>query len=118
MFSEATALTKSPQIKLRTTSQSCCHAMFYYCPALETLSKLLPLGLDLYCYAYMYYNCGKIKLSFLETGEYVNEYKIPYSGNSGYVSTGAVDTMFGGTGGTYTGDPIVGQTYYTSNEVV
>lgn len=66
-----------------------------------------------YCYSYMFNGCRSLKLSSTQTGEYANEYKL---GDEAY--EGALDYMFYGTGGTFTGSPRAGQTLWTSNEIV
>lgn len=118
MFSGCSNLTSSPKIMLTTLAGYCCNYMYSNCQNMITIPKLYSLAVTpTYCYAYMFNNCIKIKLSQTQTGEYINEYRIPITGTG----TTAVDSKSGmlyQTGGTFTNDPIINRTYYTPNEVV
>lgn len=70
-----------------------------------------------YCYSFMFSGCTSIKLAISKSHEYDKEYRIPKSGN-GVTATSALNNMFKGTGGTFTGTPSINTTYYTSNTIV
>jgi hypothetical protein len=65
----------------------------------------------------MFEDCTNIKLSTTQTGDYQTSYRIPTTG-TGSTATYAMTDMFTNTGGTFTGDPSINTTYYTSNTVV
>ena len=54
----------------------------------------------------------------MQVSEYVNSYRIPAigTGTDGGIST--KNFMFSNTGGTWTGEPDLNTTYYTSNTIV
>ena len=100
-----------------TMAENCYRNMFYGCTALITAPALPATTLASSCYQLMFSGCTKIKLSTTKTGDYQTAYRIPTSG-TGTTATDALDNMFGGTGGTFTGTPEINITYYTSNTVV
>lgn len=120
MFYNCTGLTTLPSDLLfaTTLASNCYYSMFYGCTNLTTLPKLIAMTLKSYCYYRMFYNCTKIKLSTTQTGEYVNEFRIPYGTATGTVAGSALIDMFTNTGGTMQGTPAINTTYYTSNQVV
>lgn len=77
--------------------------------------KLSPTALSNYCYRRMYYGCSNLKFASNTTiitgGRYSHAYRIPTSGTA---SGGSNQTyqMWTNTGGSYTGTPTLGTTYY------
>ena len=117
MFDGCTSLTTAPSLQATTLASRCYQSMFFGCGSLTTIPALPAATLSDSCYYYMFYNCTKIKLSTTQTGEYQTAYRIPKS-STGTNAASALTNMFGGTGGTFTGEPSINTTYYTSNTVV
>ena len=63
----------------------------------------------------MFSGCTNLKLSSTKTNEYMQEYRIPSSGN-GVTASSALSGMFINTGGTFTGTPSIDTTYYLSSD--
>ena len=119
MFYGCTSLTTAPELPATTLASSCYGYMFRGCTSLTTAPELPATTLAENCYRFMFFDCVKIKLSTTQTGEYQTPYRIPISG-AGTTATDALENMFYGTGGTFTGTPEINTTYYlsTSNTVV
>lgn len=117
MFASCYSLVRPPRLPATTVGKTCYDQMFAGCRNLETIPRLPALVLADMCYLYMFNGCSKIKMSEVQTGEYTNEYRIPASG-TGQNANRATWFMFGHTGGTFTGDPTVNTTYYTSNAII
>ena len=97
----------------------CYSYMFAGCTSLVTAPALPATTLAFVCYYNMFNYCSKIKLSTTKTGTYTQEYRIPTSG-TGTDAEVALESMFEGTGGTFTGTPTINTTYYldSSNTIV
>lgn len=117
MFSGCSSLVTVPALPADTLDTYCYQYMFEKCTSLETLHDLPALTLKNYCYSYMYNGCTKIKLSTSQIDEYQTAFRIPSSG-TGTTASNALNAMFTGTGGTFTGAPTINTTYYTSNTVI
>ena len=117
MFISCTSLTVAPTLPATTLASYCYGSMFNSCTGLTTLPKLNALTMTPGCYLGMFYNCTKIKLSTTLTGIYDTAYRIPTTG-TGTTATDALASMFGSTGGTFTGTPTINTTYYTENTPV
>ena len=124
MFGYCTALIDTPKfdivnyhIDVPAGSYGIYENMFRGCTNLETLPRLSIKDIPNQAYRNMFKGCTKIKLSETQTGEYQNEFRIPYDGY-GTVGTNSLEDMFASTGGTFTGTPTVNTTYYTSNQVL
>lgn len=117
MFCGCSNLKNAPVLKASNIDQSGFARMFYDCKSMETIPALYPVTLANTCYQYMFNGCNKIKMSSTQTGEYQNEYRIPYTG-TGTAGTNSLQNMFFGTGGTFTGTPMPNVTFYTSNTVL
>ena len=141
MFTGCTALTKAPALPATTLANSCYYGMFQDCTGLTQASALPATTLAVYCYRSMFqgctvltqapvlpattlaencyykmfYNCTSLKLSSTKTGEYIQEYRIPSSGE-GVTALNALFNMFTSTGGAFTGTPEVNKTYYLSSD--
>ena len=120
MFSGCTSLTKAPELPATTLMNSCYFSMFENCTSLAKLPALPATTLNNACYLQMFYGCTSLKLSSTQTGEYIQEYRIPTTGTgtagAGTTATGALDNMFTNTGGTFTGTPAINTTYYLSTD--
>ena len=119
MFNSCRSLSRPPIISATSIYSSgglSCTGMFSGCSSLNVLPKLNIISLQNQTYQNMFVNCSLIKLSTEQTGEYQNEYRIPFTG-TGTVKNNSLATMFTNTGGTFTGTPTINTTYYTSNEV-
>ena len=117
MFRGCTSLTTAPALPATTLADYCYNSMFNGCTSLTTAPALPATTLASACYYSMFNGCTKIKMSSTKTGDYQKEYRIPTSG-TGTTATSALNNMFSGTGGTFTGTPEINTTYYTSNTVV
>lgn len=115
MFSNCTSLIQAPNLPATTLADSCYFGMFHGCTSLTQIFALPATTLVERCYMYMFRNCTSLKLSSTRTDKYVQEYRIPSSGN-GVTIAGALDDMFVGTGGTFTGTPEINTTYYLSSD--
>ena len=91
--------------------------MFNGCTSITALPALPATTLATNCYYQMFQNCSNIKISETQTGDYVNEYRIPPTGTA-VDASGATNSMFASTGGTFTGTPTINTTYYTSNTII
>lgn len=119
MFKGCTALTDAPALPAETLATGCYSEMFRDCTSLVQLPKLSALWLPWTCYNGMFWGCGKIKLSQVQTDEYVYPYRIPTKGTGSGDEVGrAMGGMFSGTGGTFATTPSINTTYYTSNTVI
>ena len=89
--------------------------MFANCERLKQAPKLPATTLAVTCYSNMFDGCTSLKLSETKTEEYIQEYRIPSSGD-GTTSSDALTRMFYSTGGTFTGTPNINTTYYLSSD--
>ncbi len=115
MFRGCTSLTKAPVLPATTLAKNCYRYMFRACENLTELPALPATTLAQNCYAYMFYGCLKIRISdqagTFDGITYSAEYRIPSTGTGTPVED-ALDDMFGGTGGKFTGTPNINTTYY------
>lgn len=119
MFRGCTALTNAPALPAETLAEGCYGSMFKDCTSLVQLPKLSALWLPWTCYSSMFSGCSRIKLSQVQTDEYVYPYRIPTKGTGSGDNVGrAMGAMFSSTGGTFASTPSINTTYYTSNEIV
>jgi hypothetical protein len=119
MFSGCTSLTTAPALPAETLEDHCYNAMFSDCTSLATVPTLPAKTMAKDCYKGMFMNCSKIKMSTsYDATNYPNEYSIPQAGSGGTTASNWNTSMFSGTGGTFTGDPVINTTYYTSNTIV
>ena len=117
MFNGCASLTTPPALPATTLATYCYTNMFNGCASLTTAPALPATTLTSNCYKSMFSSCSGIRLSTTQTGEYQTEYRIPTSGE-GTDATGALNSMFSATGGTFKGTPVINTTYYTSNTVI
>lgn len=104
MFAYCTSLTIAPELPAATLSDGCYDSMFSACSNLTSAPELLATTLATYCYSSMFSNCTKLKVN-TTSGNKI--FTCPST-----IPTWAVTNMFAGTGGTFTGTPTAGTTYY------
>ena len=114
MFYNCTSLTSAPALPATTLKTECYSSMFSGCTSLTSAPALPATTLQNYCYSNMFTNCKSLKFSSTSTGEYIYAYRIPSSG-TGSTASNWNSSMFSGTGGTYTSNPNLNTTYYTTN---
>lgn len=117
MFRKCTSLTTPPALPATTLNDNCYEWMFYQCSSLSSLPKLPATTLANGCYYYMFGSCTLIKISSSKTWAYKTEYRIPTTW-SWTTASDALYRMFYSTWWTYTSDPSINTTYYTSNTLV
>ena len=118
MFSGCTNLTQAPALPAIKLAVNCYSEMFSGCTNLTQAPVLPATTLTEGCYGGMFGGCTSLKLSSTHTGEYMQEYRIPSSGE-GTTATDALTGMFTVTGGTFTGTPAINTTYYlSSNNII
>ena len=112
MFSGCTSLVNAPKLPATTLSGACYKQMFYGCTSLVSI-PVLPATTTLpeMCYQEMFSGCTSLKLSTTASLEYQRPFRIPASGTITTVEGHALDNMFSGTGGSFTGTPSK-ETYY------
>ena len=115
MFQFCRALTQPPALPATTLADDCYSFMFSNCDSLTQVPDLPATTLAYQCYSNMFKDCISLKLSSTKTDEYIQEYRIPSSGN-GVTAMAALYGMFDGTGGTFTGEPSINTTYYLSSD--
>lgn len=115
MFSGCISLTQAPELPATILASECYYRMFDHCTSLTQVPELPATTLANLCYYRMFYGCTSLKLSETKTEEYIQEYRIPLSGN-GTDASAALAEMFISTGGTFTGTPAINTTYYLSSD--
>lgn len=120
MFMDCENLVVAPPLPATILKNLCYRSMFMGCDSLTTVHRLPAIDLPYSCYYSMYFNCKKIKLSTEKTGPYSIPFRIPSQGAGAISDSYAVYSMFGYTGGTFTGTPEINTTYYLdeSNTIV
>ena len=104
MFEYCSSLTKAPALPATTLADSCYSDMFYGCTSLTKAPNLPAITLVENCYSSMFKNCTSLKIR-TTTGTKV--FTCPSN-----IPSGAVYNMFSNTGGSFTGTPTAGNTYY------
>ena len=116
MFSGCTSLIQAPALPATSLASSCYDGMFYNCSSLTQVPALPATEFWDGCYFDMFNGCTSIKLSSTKTGEYIQEYRIPVSGDGDIDDLfNPLADMFTNTGGTFKGTPSINTTYYLSN---
>lgn len=115
MLQSCPSLTQAPSLPATTLPGYCYYQMFRNCANLTRVPALPATTLADSCYRAMFHGCVSLKLSSTKTDKYMQEYRIPSSGN-GATATGALSSMFDSTGGTFTGTPEINRTYYLSSD--
>lgn len=104
MFKYCTRLRTPPELPATTLANNCYDSMFEKCTNLITAPELPATTLANYCYRYMFYDCTKLKVN-RSSGTKI--FTCPST-----IPSGAVNDMFYRTGGSFTGTPRAGTTYY------
>lgn len=130
MFFNCTNLTTAPELPATTLAESCYGNMFEKCRSLTSPPKLPATTLADYCYEGMFLDCNNLTTApelpavTLNAGCYSNMFsgcrRLKVNNSSGNkificpstIPSGAVTNMFTLTGGTFTGTPTAGTTYY------
>ena len=104
MFEDCTNLTSAPELPATTLANYCYEDMFSGCTSLTRAPVLPATTLATNCYNYMFNGCSKLKVN-TTSGSKIFTCPSTIPGN-------AVTGMFKDTGGSFTGTPIAGETYY------
>lgn len=104
MFADCTNLTTAPDLPATTLSPSCYYAMFSYCTNLTKAPELPATTLKSNCYSFMFNGCAALKVN-ISSGNKI--FTCPST-----IPNYSVNNMFDKTGGTFTGTPTAGTTYY------
>lgn len=111
-FSGRTILQSAPSFLATDLSEGCYTAMFQGCTNLVTLPKLPATVIPRVAYNTMFAGCSKIMLSETQSDDYPTPYRIPLAKDAESVGADALEGMFEGTGGEFTGTPEPNKTYY------
>ena len=106
MFRYCTSLITAPSLPATTLANSCYNQMFLGCSNLTSAPKLPAATLFESCYNQMFQGCTKLKVN--ENGVGNEIFTCPSTSGLNY----STDSMFYGTGGSFTGTPTTGNTYY------
>ncbi|HQC78786.1 MAG TPA: leucine-rich repeat domain-containing protein, partial [Mycobacterium sp.] len=106
MFSGCMGLTEAPTLPATTLAYGCYKEMFYGCTGLTSLPELSATTMADFCYRAMFYGCTGITL--YEDGT-APTWGIPAGAQAAQYWN---FDMLAGTGGTFTGDPVIGAIYY------
>ena len=109
MFIECTSLITAPALPATTLANNCYAGMFSLCSSLTTAPELPATTLANNCYYQMFIHCTNLKVN--QNGAGGKIFTCPST--SGL--TVPVEEMFYNTGGSFTGDPTTGNTYYWYN---
>ena len=108
MFENCTSLTNAPELSATVLEWDCYNSMFLGCTGLTRLPALPATNLTPNCYRSMFENCTGITL--YEAGA-APTWGIPAGATSAQNWNA---NMLAGTGGTFTGNPVIGALYYYS----
>ena len=108
MFRECTNLTTTPALPATTLASDCYSEMFRDCTNLTTVPELPATILANGCYIGMFFGCTNLKVN-TTSGNKI--FTCPSTIPIGEYGS-AVKSMFENTGGTFTGTPTAGTTYY------
>ena len=104
MFSDCKNLIIVPELPATTLKDNCYSEMFNGCKNLTTAPVLPATTLAISCYKFMFGNCTKLKVN-TSSGNKI--FTCPST-----IPDRAVNNMFASTGGSFTGTPTAGTTYY------
>ena len=104
MFYGCTSLKVAPELPAKTLAFGCYYSMFEGCTSLETAPELPATTLNEQCYRFLFKGCSKLKVN---TSTGCKIFTCPSS-----IPSNAVTDMFTNTGGSFTGTPTAGTTYY------
>lgn len=120
MFCGCSSLYQPMELNSMNLAINCYAGMFRDCISITTPLNLPATTLPDNCYKGMFYGCTSIKLSDTNTNGYTKIYTIPYYEDLSQLQitevVSALSTMFGNTGGTFTGTPAINTPYYLYEE--
>ena len=118
MFFWCTSLVEAPELPATTLWSDCYYEMFYGCSSLMNIPYLPALNVPNTAYNSMFRNCSSLYISDQQDQDYVNEFRIPQSGEGTQGSSG-LNAMFAGCNlwGSFSWTPALNTTYYTKNTV-
>ena len=105
IFYGCTSLTTAPALPATTLANACYSGMFAHCSNLTTAPALPATTLLESCYNSMFQGCTKLKVNQNGSGNKI--FTCPDTS----VAMNTVNSMFDGTGGSFTGTPTTGNTY-------
>ena len=115
MFQGCKSLTTAPKILATILAEGCYSAMFQGCKSLTTISGLPAMTLESNCYDGMFQDCTSLKISETQDEEYKYPIIFAPEGATTTSSTWNRNMLFN-TGGTFTDNPQIGVTYYTTHK--
>lgn len=104
MFMNCTSLKVAPELSATTLAENCYLNMFKGCTSLTSAPSLPATILTPSCYSRMFDGCTSLKVS---NSSGIKIFTCPST-----IPSYAVTDMFVNTGGTFTGTPTAGNTYY------
>ena len=110
MFSECSSLTTPPVLPAMTMATDCYRNMFEKCTGLKSLPSLPATTTALRCYMGMFSGCSGLEIN---TGLPGVEWSIPEQ--VGDLASSWNASMFQGTSGAFTGNPLAGTPYYVAS---
>lgn len=108
MFADCTNLITAPELPATTVESHCYMSMFSGCTALTSAPELPATTLKHYCYYYMFSGCRALKINESSGNKIFTYSTAPEEG----LNPIEVSGMFNNTGGSFTGTPKLGNTYY------
>ena len=111
LFSEQESIYKCEELVIDITGYKACAYMFYGCTWLRAIPKITATILGEYCYYSMFQFCS-LKISETQDDEY--KYPILFAPAGALTADSWNSSMLTFTRGTFTGDPEIGVTYYTT----
>ena len=114
-YSADSTLVSAPTLSATTLATDCYEYMFRNCTGLKSLPELPATSLASYCYYYMFDGCTGLEVYDSAPDSTWNSvaWSIPAGATGGGYSWAS--GMFDGTGGTFTGAPTAGRTYYVAS---
>ncbi len=110
MFWGCTSLTQAPALPAMNLAEECYYGMFWGCTSLTQAPALPAMNLAVRCYYGMFYRCTSLIVNSNPPGK---EWQIPSNATP---AAGWNEYMFIYTGGTFTGGPEIGVTYYIASD--
>lgn len=108
MFQNCRSLRTVPQMSSTAKASWCCYNMFCGCNSLNKITSVISsTDLATGCYSHMFYNCYNLKIKENDDTSATLIFTCPED-----IPDDAINSMFGGTGGTFKGTPTPGNSYY------
>lgn len=113
MFYKCTSLKTVPELPAMTLVRDSYYQMFYGCVSLTSVPELPATTLERACYCQMFSGCTSLVINTTVPG---TKWSLPANA---VVSSEGTTTwnsgMFSGTGGNFTGAPVLGTVYYVAS---